>query len=64
MTNTQGNDRVFTEKELTKFFGFLDALRETGTMNMFGASEVLRDVFELTKTEARSVWVAWTETYK
>ena len=39
-------------------FDFLDSLRESGQINMFGAAPVLVDVFEINKFEAREVLAA------
>ena len=41
-------------------FDFLDSLRESGQINMFGAP-VLVDVFEINKFEAREVLAALDE---
>lgn len=45
------------------YFNFLDALRESGQTNMFGAASYLMDEFGLEKTEAREVLFDWMETY-
>ena len=37
----------------------LDALRVSGTMNMYGAPRWLQDQFDLTRMEAVSVWKDW-----
>jgi len=42
---------------------FLDELRESGIVNMFGASPYLREVFDLDKTEARQVLSYWMKTF-
>jgi hypothetical protein len=48
----------------TKYFDFLDALRESGVTNMFGAVPYLLDQFEeLTKMEAQRILINWMETY-
>jgi hypothetical protein len=46
------------------FFKFLNDLRESGTMNMFGAPKLLQETFELSKGEAREIFMAWTETFE
>jgi len=43
------------------FFGILDALRESGQMNMFGAPRYLTEEFGLEKNKARAVFKAWME---
>ena len=40
-------------------FDFLDSLRESGQINMFGAAPFLVDVFGINKFEAREVLAAW-----
>jgi len=45
------------------FFEFLDALRESGSINMFGAPAVLREEFGLSKSESFEVFKAWTEQF-
>jgi hypothetical protein len=45
------------------YFEFLDDLRESGDINMFGAPRVLMDVFDMSKAEAMKVFIAWTEQF-
>lgn len=45
-------------------FEFLDSLRESGQINMFGAAPVLVDVFEINKFEAREVLAAWMKSFE
>jgi len=45
------------------FFEFLDALRESGSINMFGAPAVLREEFGLSKSESFQIFKAWTEQF-
>ena len=46
-----------------EYFQFLDALRDSGETNMFGAASYLMDEFGLEKSEARTVLFEWMETY-
>ena len=46
------------------YFSSLDALRESGVMNMFGAPSWLQDNFDLNRNEARAVFVSWTESFQ
>jgi len=48
---------------MEEYFNFLDELRESGSINMFGAPAVLRDVFGLSKSESFEVFKAWTEQF-
>ena len=42
---------------------FLDELRESGEINMFGAAPYLTDIFDLSKQEARKVLTYWMQTF-
>ena len=54
----------YTEEEVQEFKRFLDALRQSGTTNMFGASQNLVYEFGLEKTEAREILSHWMKTFK
>ena len=43
------------------YFEFLDELRDSGQINMFGAPRVLQDQFDLDKKEAREIFGAWAK---
>ena len=45
-------------------YEFLDMLKETGLVNMFGAGSHLMDQFDLTKYEANRILTSWMETYE
>lgn len=47
-----------------EYYDYLDALRDSGVVNMFGAGAYLQDRFELSKQEARDILFAWMEQYK
>jgi len=47
-----------------EYFEYLDALRESGVTNMFGAGAYLEDQFGLSRYEARDILIAWMETFK
>lgn len=49
---------------LKEMFTFLDDLRESGQINMFGAPKVLQDAFGITKGESFEVFKAWTESFE
>ncbi len=42
---------------------YLDDLRESGVVNMFGAGEYVGRKFALTKTESRQVLTYWMNTF-
>ena len=44
-------------------FNFLDDLRESGSVNMFGAGPVLQEVFGLKRLEARMIVKDWMESF-
>lgn len=47
-----------------KYFNFLDELRKSGSINMFGATPYLYEAFpELSKEKARKILVEWMETF-
>ena len=50
--------------ENERFFIFLDILRESGLMNMFGAPKVLEEEFGLSRKMAIDVFQQWTKTYE
>jgi hypothetical protein len=43
---------------------YLNALRESGRINMFGATPYLMDRFDLTRKQASIALIAWMESYK
>tara|TARA_E500000075_G_scaffold84658_1_gene76302 strand:+ start:281 stop:442 length:162 start_codon:yes stop_codon:yes gene_type:complete len=45
------------------YFDFLDTLRESGQINMFGAPGVLQDMFGISKYEARDIVSAWMKQF-
>lgn len=50
-------------EDMDTYFAFLDNLRESGSINMFGAAPVLAEMYELNKTEARHIVMRWMETF-
>mgnify|MGYP001189755141 FL=1 len=49
--------------DVEEFFWVLDGIRESGKMNMFGAPKWLEDNMDLTKAQAKEVFMKWTETF-
>lgn len=45
------------------YFEFLNELRESGQINMFGAPRVLMESFGLDKKESKEIFVAWTKQF-
>ena len=46
-----------------EMFLFLDSIRESGAINMWGAGEYLEEYFEVTKREAKEVLLEWMKTF-
>jgi hypothetical protein len=49
--------------DVEEFFWVLDNIRESGKMNMFGAPKWLEENMDLTKEQAKQVFMAWSETF-
>ena len=54
---------TYIDIEKQEFFDYLDTLRETGVVNMFGAAPVLQEAFDMTRADARAILKEWMETY-
>lgn len=42
---------------------YLDDLRESGEVNMYGAGSYLRDEFDLGKEEAKAILIEWMKSF-
>ena len=51
------------ELKMKAFFTILDDLRESGSINMFGAPRWLQDNFGLDKPTAQLVFKKWSESF-
>ena len=60
---TPDRPRQIEGLELAEAYGFLDALRESGITNMWGATPYLREEFDVTRETARTILVAWMEDF-
>jgi uncharacterized protein YciI len=58
----QENDMNNEQRPAT--FRYLDSLRKSGRINMFGAAPHLAEAFGLSKNEAREVLRQWMESFK
>jgi hypothetical protein len=47
-----------------ELFRFLDSLRKSGLVNMFASPSVMVDMYGLTRTRARKVFMAWAAQYR
>lgn len=45
------------------YFAFLDIIRESGQINMFGAAPVLAETYGLTRQESRDILFKWMDTF-
>lgn len=52
------------ENNYNEYFEFLDDLRDSGEVNMFGARPILADAFNLDKKESGEILKAWMDTFK
>lgn len=53
----------FELKQLTMAFGFLDEVREDGSINMFGAAPVLAQMYGIPKHDAREILTLWMDSF-
>ena len=51
------------ESVLDEHLTYLDQLRESGQVNMFGAKPYLTQRFGMTRATATEVWTYWTTTF-
>jgi hypothetical protein len=49
---------------MKEIFDFLEDLKESGQINMFGAAPVLQETFGLNKYEAREILADWMKSYE
>ena len=45
------------------YFEMLDNIRESGVMNIFGAPRWMEENCDLSRADARAVFMAWTEQF-
>jgi hypothetical protein len=48
---------------MNEYFSFLDRLRASGTVNMFGAAPVLQEFFDLSRADARKILLEWMKQF-
>ena len=49
---------------MNEYYGYLNALRDSGVVNMFGAGPYLQEQFGLSRSEARTILIAWMKQYE
>jgi hypothetical protein len=62
ITNTN-NPVDFPNKTKQEMFVFLDAIRESGGVNMFEGGRLIQDVYGIDKHKAREVVLEWMQTF-
>ena len=55
--------KVTRVKVTKEHLEYLDALRQSGVTNMFGAGQYIQEEFGLDKWQAKDVVLHWMETY-
>jgi hypothetical protein len=56
-------EQTTNEPNERKVFEYLDALRESGATNMYGATPYIQKRFGTTRYEAQRLLTQWMETY-
>lgn len=56
---SEGRPQQVGGLDLEEAYRFLDELRASGVTNMFGAGSYLREVFDITKKDAKAILMAW-----
>jgi hypothetical protein len=52
-----------TEELKEQVFGFLDAFRLTGHINMFGSGPLVQEAFDVDRHQAKALVLEWMETF-
>ena len=60
---SKATDNFIDYMNKVQYHNFLEKLRRSGVVNMFGAGVYLEKVFGLSKAKAREVLTEWMETY-
>ena len=50
-------------QERLEYYRYLESLRQSGVVNMFGAAPYLADAFDLDKNTAREILNDWMKNY-
>lgn len=60
---SKATDNFIDYMNKVQYHNFLENLRRSGVVNMYGAGIYLEKAFGLSKAKAREVLVEWMETY-
>lgn len=52
------------KKEYEEYYTYLEALRKSGVVNMYGATPYLKDMYDLSDAEATDVLLNWMHNYQ
>jgi hypothetical protein len=52
-----------TEELKEQVFGFLDAFRETGHINMFGSGPLVQEAYGVDRYQAKELVLEWMDTF-
>ncbi len=63
MTTVTEKPDVCTEGELQEYLQYLDELRVSGLVNMYGAAQWLEDAFDIQRSTSKPVLLYWMETF-
>lgn len=50
--------------KMETYFFFLNRLRDSGSVNMFGAAVVLQEVFDVDRKEAQRILLEWMKQFE
>ena len=62
--NTENRPETISGEPHSDFFETLNALRDSGAMNMMGAPRWLEENYDLNSAEAKAVFISWTESFQ
>ncbi len=60
---TLGFQLGISTEEAEKYFDYLDALRLSGKVNMFGAGSYIENEFGVSRNDARSILKMWMDSF-
>lgn len=46
------------------YYDYLEGVRDSGGINMFAAPSLLREAYDLSRSEAQSIALEWMRSYK
>lgn len=49
---------------MSEYFDYLNDLRDSGVTNMFGAAPYIQSEFDLSRSEAKAILLAWMNSFE